>query len=259
MQDLSKKIKFFHFRKKLWKSKPYKIYLNIYEKLVFYIINRIENKKILFINGMRRSGNHYLMNTIMNSTNHTVFFFNNQQFCEDLSLFWGFQLKIKSVKKLLIIIGYEDLLVKDYISSSKYILSKMPNCYKSTKLLIKRDIKNLMASRLKHPHMAPKLYESSQERTKTKNLWLDHHNLNKNSGIDVNVRFKHIYRDLEQIDLSNYGIKELKENKKIMNRYGGGSSFDDSNFQQRYKKFKNEEFFEFLIKDLQEVSLKIHN
>ena len=259
MQDLSKKIKFYHFRKKLWKSKPYKIYLKIYEKLVFYIIKNTKNKKVLFINGMRRSGNHYLMKTIMNSTDHTVFFFNNQRLNENLSLFSGFQLKIKSLNKLLIIVGYEDLFVNDYIKSSTFILNSIQTPYKNIKILIKRDIKNLMASRLNHPHMAPKLYKSIKERIKTKDLWLDHHSLDKNSENVINVRFNYIYDDLEPIDLSNYGIEELKENNKIMNRYGGGSSFDNNNYQQRYKKFKNEECFEFLIKDLQKISSKIHD
>lgn len=258
MQDLSKKIKLLKFRKKIWKSLPYKIYINFYKTIIFFFISNTIDKKIIYINGMRRSGNHYLMKTLMDSTDHTVFFFNNQNPDKDLSIISGFQLKLKSYKKLLIIIGYEDLFIEDYLSKIDSI-NKNHDFYNHhyLTLLVKRDVKNLMASRLNHPHMGPYLIKHKRIREETKKLWLDHHD-NNNLDKLINIRFNHMLDDLKSNNLYKFGIKDVKINGKIMNRYGGGSSFDDFGFNKRYKDFENNKYFNYLISDLSELSLKVY-
>ena len=154
MQDLSKKIPFLRYRKLLWKSYPYKLYLKVYEYILLGIIKRASsnNLKVIFINGMRRSGNHFLMNTLLNSTDASVIFFNNHPKKSQLTIDGGVQTNFKN-KRILVIIGFEDLQIKEYEKFSNIITKRFFENKISKKLVVLRDARNIMASRLNHAHM----------------------------------------------------------------------------------------------------------
>ena len=100
MQDLSQKIKFLKLRKKLWRSYPYGLYIKLCDFFIKMVLQlNKKNIKIIFINGMRRSGNHYLMKTLMNSTSSSVVYYNNQKSLKNLDIRNGLQVKFRASKK----------------------------------------------------------------------------------------------------------------------------------------------------------------
>ncbi|WP_339634537.1 hypothetical protein [Bizionia echini] len=238
-------------RKRLWRSKPYAFYLQFYGALLnLYIRINKKHTSIIFINGMRRSGNHYLMKTLMDSSNATVIFYNNQKANSNLDIRNGLQTKYRFSKHVLIIVGYEDLIIDDYKESCKFITQAHLKEVDTLKLLVVRDLRNIMASRLNHAHMAKHLKNSNIIIEQTKNLWKDHHDHFEDLEIKV-VRYTHLIADLCSIEFKRFYITKLKESKKILNRYGGGSSFNNKNFHSRYLKFKNDQTYSALIKGLE--------
>ncbi|WP_197503474.1 hypothetical protein [Bizionia sp. APA-3] len=245
-------------RKRLWRSKPYAIYLQCYGAFLNCFI-RINKKRtsIIFINGMRRSGNHYLMKTIMDSSYATVIFYNNQKACSNLDVRDGLQTKYRFSKNILIIVGYEDLLIQDYNESCEFITQTRLKNVDYLKLVVVRDLRNVMASRLNHSHMAKHLKSDHKVLNQTKLLWKDHHDYY--DVIDYHViRYNFLLRDLSAIDLKLFYIQTIKESKKVLNRYGGGSSFDNEHFHSRYMKFKDDKTYLTLIQGLEFQDEKIY-
>ncbi|WP_179319502.1 hypothetical protein [Winogradskyella helgolandensis] len=258
MQDLSKKISYLNLRKKLWKSKPYHFYIKMYDQFLLAFLNRNKSGiRLIFINGMRRSGNHYLIKTLMESANATVLFYNNLKPHSDIpTVIGGTETKIKTKKKILVILGYEDLSIADFNSSCNLMLDHSFKDINYTKLIICRDVRNVMASRLNHAHMSYDLNTKHDIQIYTKNLWLNHHN----TLLDdiYRIRYGYLQEDLKNINLKPFYINELQRNNKVSNRYGGGSSFTSNDFTERFKKFKGREDYEYLIKDLQVLDAEIH-
>lgn len=256
MQDLSKKIKFLRLRKKVWRSFPYRLYVNLYDSFLKLILRfNKKNITVIFINGMRRSGNHYLMKTLMDSANSNVIYYNNQSKLNDITIKNGVQTKFRASKNILVIIGYEDLFLKDFDSSCISLMNLRFNALKYIKLVITRDVRNIMASRLNHAHMASALRTKRNSIAHTRILWADHHNV---ESCSYSVRYEHLVNDTAIIDLEPFFIRELKESKKILNRYGGGSSFENNNFMTRYAKFAGDKIFESLIKDFKDIDERVH-
>lgn len=258
MQDISKKIKFLKLRKKLWRSWPYKLYIKSYDFIIKKILQlNKKNVKIIFINGMRRSGNHYLMKTLMDSTTSNVIFYNNQQLLKPLDIKYGLQSKFRLSKHILLIIGYEDLFLKDFERSKDYILKKDFDNIDHINLLIIRDVRNIMASRLNHAHMANDLRSNSMAVSNTIELWIDHHHYKKQEN-SFSIRYRHLKSDLNEINLKSFFISEIVESQKVLNRYGGGSSFESSNFNSRYINFEGDTVFESLIEGQKSLDEHIH-
>lgn len=258
MQDISKKIKFLKLRKKLWRSWPYKLYLKGYDFVLKKILQlNKRNVKIIFINGMRRSGNHYLMKTLMDSTTASVIFYNNQQKLKPLDIKNGLQTKFRRSKKILLMIGYEDLLIDDFVQSYQFILKDYFPNVQHLQLIILRDIRNIMASRLNHAHMADQLRESNDIVNSTKELWVDHHLYEGESDCHI-IRYRHLLSDINAIDLAPFFISSVVESQKVLNRYGGGSSFENSNFNSRYTFFKGDQIFESLIAGQEKLDEQVH-
>tara|TARA_R110002012_G_scaffold319389_2_gene539641 strand:+ start:25128 stop:25913 length:786 start_codon:yes stop_codon:yes gene_type:complete len=258
MQDISKKFKFFKLRKRLWRSKPYAIYLQFYGAfLTWFIRINKSHTRIIFINGMRRSGNHYLMKTLMDSASASVIFYNNQRPRHNLDIRDGLQTKYRLSRNILILVGYEDLLVKDYYESCEFINQTHLKGVGYQKLLVVRDLRNVMASRLNHAHMAMHLKRNVKILEHTKTLWKDHHNCFGDTENHV-IRYNFLIEDLSPIDLSLFYIIKLKESKKVLNRYGGGSSFNNEHFHSRYLKFKDDKTYLSLIYGLELQDEKIY-
>ncbi len=258
MQDISKKFKFFKLRKRLWRSKPYRFYLYVYGGFLNWLIHFNSNRTaIIFINGMRRSGNHYLMKTLMDSSSASVIFYNNQDVCANLDVRNGLQTKYRFSKNILLIVGYEDLPLKDFENSIQFISN---GCLKEAdvlKLIVIRDLRNIMASRLNHAHMAKQLKTKLDVLEQTKLLWKEHHNAYENSNLQV-IRYNNLISDLHMLNLNSFFITELKESKNVLNRYGGGSSFESNHFNSRYLKFEDDLTYQSLINGLEQQDQLIH-
>ncbi|WP_179348642.1 hypothetical protein [Winogradskyella pacifica] len=260
MQDLSKKIPFLSLRKKLWKSWPYHFYIKMYDQFLrIFVSYNTSGIRIIFVNGMRRSGNHYLIKTIMESSDATVLFYNNlKPYSVRPTVIGGVETKLVAKKKVLVILGYEDLSASDFNSSCEIMIKHCFEGLPYKKLLICRDVRNVMASRLNHAHMAFGLREKLEIRNATKKLWTDHHSTFNLQDIN-RIRYGYLQEDLKKINLESFYVSGIRVNNKISNRYGGGSSFDSNNFNERFRKFIGREDYEYLIKDLQPLDNKIHN
>lgn len=258
MQDLSKRIKFLKLKKRIWRSPFYKLYLYFYKLFIDCLLSvGRKNTKLIFINGMRRSGNHYLMKTLMDSSTSTVLFFNNQQRLKKLNLKHGIQKKLRFSKNVLVIVGFEDLIIEDYLEAINFLKDTyFPNS-ESLVLNITRDLRNLMASRLNHAHMAKRLRERHDVIEFTRKLWYNHH-LQTQSGICHTVRYNYLKEDLMKLDLKSFFIDHLDESKKILNRYGGGSSFETRDFNLRYLEFRNDQTFLSLIDEFKDIDESIY-
>ncbi|MCK7589888.1 hypothetical protein M0G43_04820 [Subsaxibacter sp. CAU 1640] len=198
------------------------------------------------------------MKTLMDSTSASVIFFNNQRIKHQIDGNHGLQVKFRFSSKILLIVGFEDLILKDYHDSCKYILNTKH--FKDTeylKLLIIRDVKNVMASRLNHAHMANQLRKHKKVVEFTRNIWFDHHSISESIDINI-VRYNHLMADLRKMNLKPFFISDLQESNKILNRYGGGSSFENSRFNNRYENFQNDETFEALIKDFIKIDNEVY-
>jgi len=258
MQDLSKRIKFLKLRRKLWKSLPYRIYIEIYERILAFILKaNKKNTKLIFINGMRRSGNHYLMKTLMDSTSATVFFYNNQKAFKKISLKNGIQTKFRWSKHILVIVGFEDLLREDFIRASAFVEDTCFSNAESLQLLIIRDVRNLMASRLNHAHLSVGLRAKPHIVERVRKIWYDHHRQWPDTTCHT-IRYSYFSTDLKKIELKPYHMNFIIEPQKVMNRYGGGSSFETNDFDSRYLNFTHDPIYLQLIEGFQELDEKIH-
>ena len=256
MQDLYKKIRFLHLRKKIWKSWPYRLYIKIYDFFLKRIMSLNKgNLRIIFINGMKRSGNHFLMNSLMNSANASVIYYNNQRILTNLDIKHGVQVKFRPKKNMLLIVGYEDVLLDDFENACDFIIENNYATVKCTKLVIIRDLRNIMSSRLNHARMGVALRNKPQMVDTTKNLWANHHE--SLHGIN-SIRYGSLIDDIGKIDLKAFHIVDLKLSQKVLNRYGGGSSFENKNYNLRYKNYIGNEIYERLISDLKQLDEKIH-
>ncbi|MDT0557359.1 hypothetical protein RM697_01785 [Ichthyenterobacterium sp. W332] len=258
MQDISSKFRFFKLRKKIWRSKPYRLYLKIYDIFLKGVLKL--NKKqttIIFINGMRRSGNHYLMKTLMDSSSASVIFYNNQNYYSSLDIRKGLQTKFRFTYKILLLIGYEDLSINDFYKTCDYFKQGYLKELKTLKLIVVRDLRNIMASRLNHAHLAKLLRKDRKVLEHTRLLWRNHHEDYGDSKSNI-IRYSNLVKDLNQLDLSLFFIPNLKESKKVLNRYGGGSSFNNKHFNSRYLEFENDKTFLELIDGLKKHDEFVH-
>jgi hypothetical protein len=197
------------------------------------------------------------MKTLMDSSFATVIFYNNQDPYGGLDIRNGVQTKYRFSKHILLIVGYEDLNISDYYESCHFISQSYLKAVKSLKLIIIRDLRNITASRLNHAHMANNLKHSLEIQEQTKELWKDHHNVFGDSSYNI-IRYNNLINDLNKMHLNSFFIQNLRESKKILNRYGGGSSFVGEQFNSRYLKFEKDKTFLALLSGLGEQDQLVH-
>ncbi|WP_225035571.1 hypothetical protein [Winogradskyella sp. SM1960] len=195
----------------------------------------------------------------MKSSESTVVFYNNlKAHSKKPTVAGGVEIKYKRKRGVLVILGFEDLFISEFKDSCNLILNHSFRGLPYKNLLICRDVRNVMASRLNHPHMAPSLIKHKSQLEFTKKLWLDHHTVKDDNEIHV-IRYGFLLKDLSGIIFEDYYLTDIRENEDISNRYGGGSSFETNNFSERYKAFEGNDCYEDLIQDMQMLDIKNHS
>lgn len=231
-------------------------------------ITRIK-KEIRFV-GLRRSGNHAIINWILKQSEQPVLFYNNvypnNPFCkypEKGSLNYSeYALRLYSLEdRVLPTIASKKVYPQKKVSNDSVIEEKID-------VLILRDPFNLFASRLKTSRNKPLYYSSGLEIQHLYLTYLKEYlgitNFLNNKKVCINYnkwKDSEEYRKLIAKQLKiNFTDKGLQEVSSI----GGGSSFDRLTYKnqgtfmltdQRWKDFSNSRYFNNLFKDKELLAL----
>lgn len=217
---------------------------------------------VLVVVGMRRTGNHAVINWIKEQCEGSFLFFNNiNPQCSPFSARMT-EHKIGFSGKPLLVFSYEDqpsvaidsLPLEEALK--KYCRSPTTSC---RTILILRDPYNLFASRLKK---WPEILHDPTAREKMVGLWKDYAQefgaaraRGENRPL-ISINYNHfILSEMYRKELSNeLGLNFSDEGLQHIPVYGHGSSFDVSNFERaavnldvttRWTFFKeNEEFWD---------------
>ncbi|MCF1191225.1 hypothetical protein LRR18_06465 [Mangrovimonas sp. AS39] len=159
------------------------------------------------------------MKTLMGSTSTNVIFFNNQPaFIKRPHVAsGGVETRFKFKKEFLVIIGFEDLIVSDYLNTCDANFANSFLGIQELRLLIIRDVRNLMASRLNYETVSKGLGESE------------------------------VQRHISQVPLNDFYLSKFILSLKVANRCGGGSSFETDHYGSRYLNFQDNSIYQKLV------------
>jgi len=231
--------------------------------------------------GIRRSGNHAIINWLRYKSygslihfndchiqnNHTndrnIFFYNNKKHIFSIIRLNNNKRKNIKLDNLIKKKEHTDFCIISY--ENKYVNSKFnDNVYSDFKkdIIILRDPYNLLASILKHPKLHLNIKEFQE-------LWMHYAEkfIETNNFIKINYNnwfTNNKYRN----DISKkLNLNTNDEGKNIVSHHGSGSSFDKQNFNQkaqqmdvlnRWRVFqKDKVFLSYLNKDIINLSQKL--
>ena len=228
-------------------------------------LNQVVNQTEIRFIGLRRSGNHAVLNWIFKQLQHPVYFINNVEAGMSPFRFGHLHFPDKEYRneawgnfspKEYLIYSYEDYSLKDICtpySESKHDLW-VGKTRKRYDVLLLRDPFNLLASRLKKNYMDVKTPSES-----VVSLWIEQAkeclgetNLLKHNKIVIN--YNQWFRSVEyrQKLASQLGLEFSDKGFNYVSSYGGGSSFDARSFQgnaacmdveTRWRCFKDDKAF----------------
>ena len=222
------------------------------------------NKEIR-VSGLRRSGNHAIINWIVQQHNNEYIFINNVQPYQDPFDFT----KQKKRNTSLFVYSYEDVPVS-YIYNPKYMNDKKcrydiihQDIYN---VLIIRNPLNLFASRLKSDKIGvgSKIYNDKDLWIMYAQEYLGFTNFINSDKILINYDKWFIDVKYRKIIANQLGLKFTDKGMDDVPQFGGGSSFDDLNFDnkgssmrvlERWKSFQGNKKYERFIKDKVLISL----
>ena len=236
-----------------------------YHRAIYKILGRLSKVRVFNITGIRRSGNHAIIEWILHHySGFSVHYNDIKNLSSPLDAYYIlYKWKLGNPA---ITFSFEDISIKDFLNNAGLFL----NAERKFNILIMRDPYNLFASRynwqteqghrfrtsLKYRRKIIALWKNHAERYLT---WSDESSLN----IPINYNRWCLDMDYQKTLLKSLDVPITKVNQiyQIPN-FGYGSSFtgidpiyDKSLFQQRFHKFRDKENFMEIFEDDELVAL----
>lgn len=234
---------------------------NIITKFWFFYIKAKNNKSFYRISGMRRSGNHAIINWIIKQRPGATCFNNNMgpfHPPEDTIIK---KIIVKGLSKFNLFVSLEDKWTKDAFKA--YDPEKFGEAKLKFNLLILRDPYNMLASRWVWKDEFGSLFrENLEHRKMIIEMWKDHAriflNWQKNEeevdgerNIPVNYNRWFTDKDYREKLAQRLDLKFTDAGKEDISIYGHGSSFSKQKFDQQASKLKVLERWMGLVNDLE--------